>query len=344
MKLIPTQQPTSSMHYVRILIEQLEKSGQSSDDILARLGIDITNIERNPSRIETHKLANFVKVVWEKLQDENLGYARYPCKLGTFYWMGRVSVHEPTLRKALNVGVRYCNYSVDDYRLELRVAGNIAYFIVHMKYPELDPYHALTELILMGWHRYSSWLIGVDIPIIESFFTYKKPKHWEEYKYIMPSIHRFESGEIGFCFAASYLDLDVVQKAEKLGGFMERCPADLFLRHRGNDSYTTKVRLILEKYICKEPLPTINLVSDTLNVAPETLRRKLREEGVSYMKIKDMVRMDTAIYHLHNRQVSIGDISELVGFSSPSVFSRAFKDWIGVAPNEFRCHQQELSS
>ena len=332
-----TKQPTSSMHYVHILLEQIKSTGRDPNRILASLGISSSLIQ-HPARIETQKLAGLVQAVWGTLQDENLGFSRHPCKLGTFYWMGRVSVHEPTLGEALLLGIRYCLYSVEDYELELKVSGDVAYFLVRLKDPALDRYHALTELILMGWHRYGSWLIGQNVPIIESFFGYPKPNHWQEYKFIMPSLHRFDAGETGFCFAAHYLDCEVVQNTSDLKDFMSRCPADLFLRYREDESVTKKVRLMLEKIMGLEPLPPIQHIASLLNMAPETLRRKLKVEGMSYMAIKDLVRRDAAFYHLARSRVSVSEISELVGFSSPSVFSRAFKEWVGVTPQEFRQH------
>ena len=60
----------------------------------------------------------------------------------------------------------------------------------------------------------------------------------------------------------------------------------------------------------------------------QTLRRRLREEGSSYQEIKDNIRRDAAIGYLSRPQLSIMEIAQMMGFSEPSTFHRAFKKWI----------------
>jgi AraC-like DNA-binding protein len=67
-----------------------------------------------------------------------------------------------------------------------------------------------------------------------------------------------------------------------------------------------------------------------------TMIRKLKEEGTSYQKIKDLVRRDRAVYYLTRRGLLVGEVAEKVGFSDSAVFARAFKTWTGLSPREYR--------
>ena len=42
------------------------------------------------------------------------------------------------------------------------------------------------------------------------------------------------------------------------------------------------------------------------------------------------------ILHLHDRKLTLTEISFMLGFSEMSSFSRAFKRWTGESPKEFR--------
>jgi AraC-like DNA-binding protein len=77
-------------------------------------------------------------------------------------------------------------------------------------------------------------------------------------------------------------------------------------------------------------------VSPQLAMTPQTLRRRLQDEGHGYQALKDALRRDAAIELLAQRDLTLVDIANRVGFSEASTFARAFKKWCGVAPGEYR--------
>jgi len=50
------------------------------------------------------------------------------------------------------------------------------------------------------------------------------------------------------------------------------------------------------------------------------------------------VFVELAISYLNDKQISLAEISYLLGFSEPSAFHRAFKRWTGSTPGQFRNH------
>lgn len=77
-------------------------------------------------------------------------------------------------------------------------------------------------------------------------------------------------------------------------------------------------------------------VSEILGVSQRTLQRKLHDEGTSFKQLLDETRHELADGYIKNNQVSLGEITYLLGFSEASNFSRAFKRWTGSSPAEFR--------
>ena len=86
-------------------------------------------------------------------------------------------------------------------------------------------------------------------------------------------------------------------------------------------------------------LPTLESVAQSLNMTSRTLRRKLKEEDVSFQRLKDQLRQDTAIRLLLDESLSIADISLLTGFTEQAAFCRAFKSWTGVPPSSYHTAQ-----
>jgi AraC-like DNA-binding protein len=83
-------------------------------------------------------------------------------------------------------------------------------------------------------------------------------------------------------------------------------------------------------------MPSLEDVGKALGITPQMLRRRLQDEGQGYQAIKDDLRRDIAIEYLARPDLTLIDIANLLGFSEPSTFHRAFKKWTGVAPGEYR--------
>jgi AraC-like DNA-binding protein len=77
-------------------------------------------------------------------------------------------------------------------------------------------------------------------------------------------------------------------------------------------------------------------IANSLNMSPRTLRRRLREENTSFLKLVDELRMDMAIKYLRDTDLTVEDIAEALGFSDAANFTHAFRRWTKAAPHDFR--------
>jgi AraC-like DNA-binding protein len=66
------------------------------------------------------------------------------------------------------------------------------------------------------------------------------------------------------------------------------------------------------------------------------LSRELREMGTTLSKEISKLRADKASRDLVETDHPVAEIAEAVGFMDPTVFSRAFKNWTGQSPREYR--------
>ncbi len=66
------------------------------------------------------------------------------------------------------------------------------------------------------------------------------------------------------------------------------------------------------------------------------LSRELREIGTTLSKEIAKLRADAASRQLLDTDHAVAEIAEAVGFTDPTVFSRAFKNWTGQSPREYR--------
>ena len=77
-------------------------------------------------------------------------------------------------------------------------------------------------------------------------------------------------------------------------------------------------------------------IAKALHLSSRSLQRKLKEEGTTYKQLLEDTRRELAAQYVKESELSVGEITFLLGFSEPANFSRAFKRWTGVSPSAYR--------
>lgn len=79
-------------------------------------------------------------------------------------------------------------------------------------------------------------------------------------------------------------------------------------------------------------------ICEILNIHPRTLNRRLRDHDTSLRSLTNQVRFEIACELLVTSDASATAVSQILNYSEPSAFCRAFREWSGMSPNEWRCH------
>jgi AraC-like DNA-binding protein len=96
-----------------------------------------------------------------------------------------------------------------------------------------------------------------------------------------------------------------------------------------------KVRTILLSSL-RYSFPDMETVASRLNVSTRTLQRMLSNENTSYKSLLQDTRFDLAQKLLKQNQLSISEISYMLGYSDLGNFSRSFKKYMGSSPQDYR--------
>ena len=99
--------------------------------------------------------------------------------------------------------------------------------------------------------------------------------------------------------------------------------------------FVNSLKQLLHSYIHEEDL-TINFAAQVCDMSKRSLQRRLAAKGTCYSELLDQVRFDVAKQMLQDRDKGITDISQLLGYSDASHFSRAFRRIAGIAPHLYR--------
>jgi AraC-like DNA-binding protein len=71
-----------------------------------------------------------------------------------------------------------------------------------------------------------------------------------------------------------------------------------------------------------------------------TLHRRLSESATGYRQLVNESRFAFAKQLLRDSSMDLGEISELLGYAAPGVFTRAFRRWSGTTPAAWRAQDR----
>ncbi|MEL0169429.1 MAG: AraC family transcriptional regulator [Pseudomonadaceae bacterium] len=122
-------------------------------------------------------------------------------------------------------------------------------------------------------------------------------------------------------------DPDAFRDAEQI------CRRELAKLSNRNSLGDRVQRLLLER---QSSFPSLETTARLLYMTPRTLHRRLLSEHTSYKQILRDVRHALAIEHLKSGRLSVEEIAWALGYSDVANFRRAFRQWEGVAPSDYR--------
>jgi AraC-like DNA-binding protein len=82
--------------------------------------------------------------------------------------------------------------------------------------------------------------------------------------------------------------------------------------------------------------PTLRDVAQELGLSARTLQRRLTDAGITFQQLVEETRRELARHYLKQRAIELNEAAFLLGFEDANSFFRAFQDWEGTSPGEWR--------
>ena len=138
-----------------------------------------------------------------------------------------------------------------------------------------------------------------------------------------------------FDFPASSLEVPLLRADSSMAAFFDRSIQALLERTHSDRSLVHALKRALIDGLSSGDC-SIERAAKGLGASGRTLRRRLREEGLSFREVLDDVRCELAKRHLEERRLTLGELAFVLGYSQPAPFHRAFRRWTGMTPDAYR--------
>ncbi|CAA0100768.1 AraC family transcriptional regulator [Zhongshania aliphaticivorans] len=86
----------------------------------------------------------------------------------------------------------------------------------------------------------------------------------------------------------------------------------------------------------------LSACSVKLGISQATLKRRLREHGLSFQQQLDQYQLELALIELLLKRTSVDDAAARLNFHDSSNFRRAFKRWTGLSPSLMKANFNDL--
>ena len=326
----------TNSHYVEVLVQQARGLGLDVPALLVDAGME-PDAPREPW-IDNDHLARLVKLMWRETGDETIGLGIHPMRTGTWALACDYMLGAETLGELLRRGERISSYlPPEDFGIKLDVEESTASVEIICYEGDRDPHHFLVEFLTVVWHRFPCWAIDEYIPIREGLFRYQQPDHGWFYEELLQAPVQFGARANAFSFSKKWLSRTICRSAQELETWLRNSPADLLYLPGRDKSIGSHIQRQLDDELAQQyRFPSFDEICATLHMSNRVVRRRLTEEGTSYQKIKDAVRLDTIKHLLAKPDLPIAEVAERAGFTEPAALSRAFKKWTGLTPAQYR--------
>lgn len=136
-------------------------------------------------------------------------------------------------------------------------------------------------------------------------------------------------------------DIRILDKEMKHRWTFMKSLFDIYLKRqqkklpRTSTPITTAITGLMP-YVLASGKSDIVSVAYVLNMNPKKMQRLLKEEGTNFSKLQDSIRSQIAKRMLHESNILISGIANMLGYSSTVPFANACKRWYGLSPRALR--------
>jgi AraC-like DNA-binding protein len=330
-----------SVGLVKIVQSYAASRGVEFNNIAEFHGFDPESLENGEARIQ----AKMFEALWLDISSlSNDPYAglnfgkqaveHFPVSSILFLMMSNC----PTIARSLDVFVRYHRIMADNIQPQYvrdETYTHLSWDLSIFNYPSKSH---LSEAFLCTSYSILGKLSKGNIRPVAVNFSHQGPyrmDHHREYENFFEAPVKFLADKDELVIDNRDLDIKIELADTSLFALLERHAKRLLKAIPSENEWSCQVAQLISKEIISGSVPVIDTIARDLAVSKRSLQEKLKSEGTCFRNLIQTVRKQTAVDQLSDPDVSICDVSFMLGYSDQSAFNHAFKRWTGKSPKSF---------
>ena len=240
---------------------------------------------------------------------------------------------EPDVRSALELMIRYEHTYNEAMRLRMTERNELGALSVSFDLGEEMSCRQALELAVGVVHGILREFLGPQWHPVSACFSHSPPADCTAHERLFGVTPQFDQPFSGLVLYSSDLSASNRMSDPNLRAYAQQflrslaAPKDMSTLDRAREL----IKLFLPAGMCSQ-----SQIARELQCDRRTLHRHLAAHGETFTTLLDAVRVELAEQYLLTGRYTLSDISQLLGFSAPSGFSRWFRARYGCTASEWR--------
>jgi AraC-like DNA-binding protein len=327
--------PTVSVRFVWPFRTVSREFGLDSKEAWAAFGFTQADLSNPDTRIPADVAQQMIQwvVAITKMEDYGLRAAE-AAEPGMFDLPEYAARYQPTLGGALKRIVSLVPLVSDAATLSLEHSSEKATLVLEPRSVPLDPASVEFQLayFVLAGRRFTGVL---DLCPIETRFRHPAPKDTSHHERLFGSRPLFGAADDALVLSSTSLQYPLKLADTHLARLLDQAAEHLLAQIGRRGTFADEVRRLITRHLPNDGAP-VTAIAEALGITPRTLHRRLADEQTTFRDLADDVRKGLALAYLENRELSVSEVTYLLGFSGVQAFHRAFKRWMQMTPGEYR--------
>lgn len=324
----------TSNRYVRGYCVLAESIGFKKQDFAQQIGLSVKSIDDPQVIISKNYIVKAYQLLLDFSDDELLGATRSKLPRGSVELMVKSASVESTLKHALKAIEQVISVSQSDTGSEIIIEQDIVRWRYAPAVNEDRFYSLMATTLLYITKKLISLLIRKELKLTNVNLAEGASDHLSDYQFLFDCPLNFEQKCYEITFDKSWLNEPIRCDFDRVKSYL-RVPLSLTSYSTATLGTTEQIKNILAACSYSQ-FPSQKELAQQMGISIRTMQRKLSEQSICYMQLKDDVRQRKALYYLEHTKKSLDEIAQRCGFSELASFSRAFKRWTGCSPYQYK--------
>jgi AraC-like DNA-binding protein len=328
--------PTATGGISRLAFAKLRSAGVPTEPLLSNAGLTLDEMRDPNRRIKVRDQIRFLNLASRALKDDFLGFDLALQvdlrELGLLYY---VLASSANLKEALERGTHYS---------EIVNEGVIGEAIWRKNHGVSVRYSGVSRHL--DRHQIEFWMVALVricrklsgrriVPKSVRFVHVRKGDHARFTKVFGDGVE-FGAHADEIIFANDLEQIPIVGADPYLNRLLIKfCEEAMTDRPGKVTSFHSSVENTIVPLL-PHGKAEVGEISRRLGVSRRTMARRLSDEGLSFSKLLEDLKLHLARRYLADGNLSISQIAWLLGYQEIGAFSRAFKRWTGKTPRDTR--------
>jgi len=317
------------------VVHMIKAMGGDVDRVFGEARLDIGRLESPFNEISLKQYCELFEESARLTHCDNFGlrfgHGFKPRQLGP---IGYMAINAPTMAAGLRALVDYFPAHQQNTIMALRQERDLLFLDYQITDGRISRRRQDAELSLGMFCNIFHYCIGRQWRPLEIHFEHPRPAESREHETNFGAPVFFAQPTNSILFRRGDLDVLMPEPDPYLFSLLEP-----FMRGRQQrfsvDDLIGLVRQKIEAHF-NTGNPGIKKIAAELGMTSWTLHRRLRDLNVSFHDLVRGARRELALRYVAEPHLALTEVAFLLGYSELSAFSRAFREWTGMAPAHYR--------